>query len=60
MDGLIIKDMNSPVHFFSKKWKVIEIQCFLLVVLTHTQLWLAVVLEFRPIRAQVMGFCILN
>ena len=60
MDGLIILDMNSPVHFFKRKWKITAIQCFLLVVLTHTQLWLAVVLEFRPIRAQLMGFRIPN
>ena len=60
MDGFIIKDVIPQYIFFSKIWKVIEIQCFLLVVLTHTQLWLAVILEFRPIRAQVMGFCILN
>ena len=35
-------------------------QYFLLVELTHTQLWLVAVLKFSPIRAQLMGFHVLN
>ena len=48
-----------PVHFFEKKGKVTTDQYFLLVELTHTQLWLVVVLKFSPIRAQVMGIHVL-
>ena len=47
-----------PVHFL-KEVKVTTDQYFLLVELTHTQLWLVVVFKFSPIRAQEMGIHVL-
>ena len=58
IDGLSIERI-LPVHFFLKKGKVTKKQYFLLVELTHTQLWLVVVLKFSPIGAQVMGIHVL-
>ena len=59
MDGFSIGH-EFPVNFFSKKWKLTTNQYFALGELTHTQLWLVVVLKFNPIRAQVMGIYVLN
>ena len=51
--------MNSQ-YISLKKGKVTTDQYFLLVGLTHTQLWLVVVLKFSPIRAQEMGIHVLS